>query len=322
MKAPDLPPDEQQRIQSLHQLQILDTEPEERFDRVARLAKRLFDVPMALVSLVDVNRQWFKSCFGLEAKETGRDVSFCGHAILGDAPFVIEDATQDERFADNPLVSGAPHIRFYAGVPLVYHDGTKLGTLCIIDTKPRHFSPDEINDLLDLAKIAEQELSNSLTATLDPLTLISNRRGFFALGAKSVDYCRAAQLPLSLAYFDLDNFKHINDTHGHSAGDALLKAFAATMRDSFRESDVFARIGGDEFVVLMSGASEPVAGVVIERFKQAIEAYNQRSGHAYAIEFSVGMTSASSNAKLSIQELVELADKRMYQDKQSKSRKR
>ncbi|NND64743.1 MAG: GAF domain-containing protein, partial [Gammaproteobacteria bacterium] len=129
--APAIPSDEKARIEALHSLNILDTETEERFDRLTRLAKRMFDVDIALVSLVDVNRQWFKSCQGLDASETPRDISFCGHAILGEDAFVIPDAVKDDRFKFNPLVTGEPFIRFYAGIPLRYADGSKLGTVCL-----------------------------------------------------------------------------------------------------------------------------------------------------------------------------------------------
>ena len=118
MKTPDIPPDEDARLAELRSLNVLDTIAEERFDRLTRMARRLFGVDVALVSLVDESRQWFKSCAGMELSETPRDISFCGHAILGDGAFVIPDALQDERFCDNPMVAGPPHVRFYAGCPL------------------------------------------------------------------------------------------------------------------------------------------------------------------------------------------------------------
>ena len=117
MKTPDIPPDEDARLAELRSLNVLDTIAEERFDRLTRMARRLFGVDVALVSLVDESRQWFKSCAGMELSETPRDISFCGHAILGDGAFVIPDALQDERFCDNPMVAGPPHVRFYAGCP-------------------------------------------------------------------------------------------------------------------------------------------------------------------------------------------------------------
>ena len=160
MKLPAIPEDEQQRTRALHRLRLLDTPAEERFDRVTRLAQTHFDVPIALVSLVDSKRQWFKSRQGLLAKETPRDISFCGHAILGDEVFVIPDALADERFADNPLVTGTPKIRFYAGAPLHAPTGERIGSMCIVDHQPREMSDEDVATLRSLADIVEGELSN------------------------------------------------------------------------------------------------------------------------------------------------------------------
>ena len=157
MLVPPLPDDEDQRIAALQALKILDTDPEERFDRITRLAARFFNVPIALVCLVDVNRQWFKSSYGLGISETSRDISFCCHAILNTEILVVEDATKDERFVDNPLVSGDPDIRFYAGKTLVV-DGNLVGTLCLIDRQPRVFSAEDKVLLQDLGALVESEL--------------------------------------------------------------------------------------------------------------------------------------------------------------------
>jgi len=158
MRKPDFPLDEAQRLQTLCDLQVLDTPAEERFDRLTRIATAVFKAPIALVSLVDSDRQWFKSCQGLDASETPRDISFCGHAILSDEVFYIPNALLDERFADNPLVTGAPNIRFYAGAPLSMVSGHSVGTLCVIDNKPHQHTPEELQVLRDLADCVEQEL--------------------------------------------------------------------------------------------------------------------------------------------------------------------
>ncbi len=316
MLPPARPSDEESRLKNLHSLNILDTTPEERFDRVTRLARRLFDVPIAVVSLVDENRQWFKSCFGLDVLETPRDISFCGHAILGEGPFVIPDAQKDPRFADNPLVTGPPNIRFYAGVPLMFEDGTKLGTLCIIDEKPHQLSEDSLVDLVDLAKMAERELAATRNASIDELTQISNRRGFISLANKSITYCKIAHYPYSLAYLDLNQFKPINDKFGHHEGDLALQAFANLMRVSFRESDVFARIGGDEFVVFMSGASKTVAQIAIKRFRDSLNDYNATTNRGYDISFCEGIASAKVDEDVTLEGLLSEADKEMYKHKQ------
>ncbi|CAG9214401.1 PAS domain S-box-containing protein/diguanylate cyclase (GGDEF)-like protein [Paraburkholderia tropica] len=153
-----LPLDEDIRLRALHRLDILDSEPEEAFDRIARLAARAFRVPIVLVSLVDEDRQWFKSHHGIAACETPRSMSFCAHAVLSKRLLVVEDALDDERFLDNPLVLGAPHIRFYAGAPLRLADGEVVGTLCLIDTVPRAFEAEDVQTLIDYAQLVEREL--------------------------------------------------------------------------------------------------------------------------------------------------------------------
>ena len=160
MQAPRIPPDEAQRLTALRSLGVLDTPPEERFDRITRLTSALLEMPIALVSLVDSDRQWFKSAHGLSTTQTARDISFCGHAILDDSIFVIFDALADERFADNPLVTGGLGIRFYAARPLRTSNGSIAGTLCLIDHKPRILTPTQLALLEDLACIAEIELNS------------------------------------------------------------------------------------------------------------------------------------------------------------------
>lgn len=160
IEAP-IPDDDEQRLAALLELRILDTPAEARFDRIARIARDLFGVPIALISLVDERRQWFKAASGIDSRETPRSISFCGHAILGTDALVVEDALEDPRFADNPLVTGEPRIRFYAGMPLRAHSGWKLGTLCLIDRTPRRFGTEDVRRLGDLAAWAESELNRS-----------------------------------------------------------------------------------------------------------------------------------------------------------------
>jgi PAS domain S-box-containing protein len=155
-----IPADEIARLAVLRDLGILDTPTEERFERITRLAQRVFDVPIVLLSLVDADRQWFKSCIGLPDREMGRHESFCAHTILSDRPLIVEDAHLDGRFVDNPLVVNAPHIRFYAGQPLAGRGGHRLGTLCLIDRRPRTLNADDVTVLRDLADWAESELNS------------------------------------------------------------------------------------------------------------------------------------------------------------------
>lgn len=157
MKAP-LPKNETQRLKVLWQYDVLDTVPEAVFDDLTDLAAHICEAPIALISLVDENRQWFKSRVGLSAKETSRDVSFCAHAILQNGLFVISDATKDPRFKRNPIVTGPPHVRFYAGVPLKTPDGYALGTLCVLDKKPKQLRAEQKRALMVLARHVETQL--------------------------------------------------------------------------------------------------------------------------------------------------------------------
>ena len=153
------PADEPDRLSALRELLLLDTPPEQRFDRIVQFVADEFDMPIVLLSLVDANRQWFKARVGFDACESARDVSFCGHAIVGRDLFVIEDARVDERFADNPMVTGPASVRFYAGAPLHLSDtGSAVGTLCLIDTQPRRLDRLERAILGSLRDLAVDEL--------------------------------------------------------------------------------------------------------------------------------------------------------------------
>ena len=181
MPAALLPRDESDRLQALRRYGILDTEAEELFDSVARIAATICDTPISLVSLIDADRQWFKAKIGLETSQTPRELAFCAHAILRpEELLVVPDATLDPRFRDNPLVTGSPDIRFYAGAPILTHDHQPLGTLCVIDTQPRQLSPRQVQALEHLAKQVQANLDLRLkTRQLNDLNESKNR--FFSI---------------------------------------------------------------------------------------------------------------------------------------------
>ncbi|MCH4810921.1 GAF domain-containing protein, partial [Vreelandella neptunia] len=191
MKAPPIPENEHERQRALDETHLIDDGPEARFDRFTRLARQIFSVPISLISLIDGDSQRFKSHQGLEATETPRNISFCGHAILTSSPLIVEDTLKDPRFADNPFVTNTPNIRFYAGVPLHTVNGYRIGTLCLIDTQPKRFAPQQVAMLSDLAATLEQlihadeikrqscsNLEVELTASRDAMaSLINNMPG-------------------------------------------------------------------------------------------------------------------------------------------------
>ena len=243
MPGTPIPEDQSQGIGNVHALHLLGAESEERFDRLTRLAQRLFDAPLALLSLVDSDQHWFRSRTGLGPQEIPPEWSFCAQASLREEVVIVPDTTEDERFRDHPLVVDLPEIRFYAGCPLRAPDGSAFGTLCIIDHEPRTVEEEDAELLKDLAAMVEQELKSLSLATMDELTGLTNRRGFEAIATQTIAMCRRVDRPATLLLFDLDDFKRVNDTRGHHAGDLVLRGFADQLGSTFRDSDVVARMG-------------------------------------------------------------------------------
>jgi diguanylate cyclase (GGDEF)-like protein len=319
MLAPETPAHESSRVAALWQLGLLDTEPKERFDRITRLAQALFGVPIALVSLVDSDRQWFKSSQGLAATETPREISFCGHAINETKIFYVADAELDPRFSDNPLVTGGPRIRFYAGCPIAAPDGSLVGTVCVIDHAPRFFGQQDFAALSDLAAIVEQELVLGQLAIDDELTGLHNRRGFELLARQSLAVCQRQETNALVVFADVDDLKRANDTDGHAAGDRLLRDFGQVLRESLREADVIARIGGDEFAAFLSGYSA-VPQLIVDRIMAAVDAHNAGLGSA-DLPLSVSVGSAAmggSREMLDLDLLLQQADQAMYHVKRER----
>lgn len=271
MQEPKIPECESVRIKTLQALNILDTEAEERFDRFTRLAANMFAVPIALVSLVDTNRQWFKSKQGLSACETGRDISFCGHTINEDQILLVEDATKDERFFDNPLVTAQPDIRFYAGCPLKHPNGQKLGTLCLIDTQPKHFGEDDLETLCELGALAELELVKGVSETMEESEQLSNRIGFNSLANMSLKICQRHHLPAGLITFKLSNSELSNSEQGSELCSEQCNEFSRSLIRKFRYSDVIGQIEPGYYAVLLTNASEGFAQQMVDQFTAAMK---------------------------------------------------
>lgn len=262
--------DEFARQAALRRLEVLDTPPEEPFENVVALIRTVLSVPMAAVSLIDADRQWFKARSGIDATQTPRSVSFCTHTVAQHDPLVIPDATQDERFTDNPLVRGDLNIRSYAGVPLRTSEGYNVGSLCAIDTQAREFSQAEIAILAKFARIVVDELELRRIAGRDQLTGVLTRRGFVEGANQEIERFRRYGRPASLAMVDIDHFKSINDTYGHPAGDTVLRQVAAVLEAAKRPNDVLGRLGGEEFAMLMPETSAEAALAAADRFREAI----------------------------------------------------
>lgn len=448
MKIAPLPVDELARLATLKKYDILDTEPDIALDAVVQLAAYICQTPIAAISLVDENRQWFKAITGLNAKETPRDVAFCAHAILGNETMVVPDATKDERFCDNPLVTSAPDIRFYAGVPLATPTGEHLGTLCVIDQVAREISPAQLDAINVLAKnvmahldlrlshkqarehindlqisatifdaaseamvvtdadnliistnpaftkltgfsfqdvvgknpkifssgrqdkefytnmwqalsttghwdgelwnkrkngeefiewlsinvifntdgtkrfhvaifsdITEKRKAEELIwnqANYDHLTQLPNRRLFRDRLEQEIKLAHRLRQSAALLFIDLDHFKEVNDSLGHDAGDVLLVSAASRISQCVREADTVARMGGDEFTVILSQVNDAthvskVAENIIYQLSQPFVI----NGVTLNISASIGIALCPKDSD-SAEILLKQADKAMY----------
>lgn len=308
--------DEPARIAALHRYEVLDTPAEEPFDKITTLVKTVLQVPISAVSLVDNDRQWFKSIDGLDSTETARSISFCSHAIKDVTPLVIPDATKDERFSSSPLVVEAPHIRSYVGAPLRTPDGYNLGALCAMDTVPRTFSDAQLGILTNLAAIVVDELELRRIAERDFLTGALSRQGFTGQMDKEIKRFDRSQQDSVLAIMDLDHFKAINDNFGHPAGDAVLKAVASTCTSLLRENDAIGRLGGEEFGILFTGTDETGSRLAVEKIRRAIEEQVVPVGNGISVTASFGLASLRSNTA-SAEDWMTEADEALYRAKRS-----
>jgi diguanylate cyclase (GGDEF)-like protein len=292
---------EQDRLAALYAYEILDTEPESDLDDMVGLAARLTGSPIAVISLTDAERQWFKSRVGLEPSETRRDIAFCAHAILDPHnPMVVPDTTADPRFAANPLVVGHPSIRAYLGVPLLSPEGHALGTLCVMDHVPRPAYQSAADGLKTLARAVSTNLELRRSnlrfrkiAQTDALTGLPNRHAVMT----ALSDLRARLVPVAVILIDLDYFKEVNDGHGHSTGDGLLQVIGARLQSATRQGDIAGRIGGDEFVLLLVGVDDrAVATDVARRIATVLGAPIAHGGVVLTIGATLGVAVAPADA--------------------------
>ena len=312
------------RVRALARLAILDTPPETEFDDLVELACESCATPMGVITLLDSERQWFKASLGIAARETPLADSFCAHAIQQTGLFIVDDAARDDRFRRSSLVMSGPKIRFYAGMPLYAEGGVAIGTLCVMDTVPRSLSHGQVKALSILGKQVQarielrserihllqgfalnQELaaklevkSNALSqanmrlehlATTDALTGLLNRREFQHRMESLFSRALRERRPLSVMVMDLDDFKRQNDQLSHAAVDEDLRHVGQVLREACRATDSAARIGDEEFALILPETTANQAAILAKR----VQAVLRRGwGHFPTITMSIGISSA------------------------------
>ena len=304
-----IPVDEEQRLRDLERHGVISDVCDEHFERLVELASSIFQVPIALISLVEADRQWFLCRKGIEATSTPRDQAFCAHAIASDEVLVVPDALEDERFATNPLVASAPHIRFYAGAPLRSPAGHNLGTICVIDRQPHQPTPLQRRQLKLLSELVMRELELRRLARLCPITGLATRATFIEIGGREFARARAEGHPLSLLCFDIDNLRQINNRWGHEAGDTVLRDLVRLARTFLREQDFAARIGDGEFALLLVDLDIDEAMGLAEQLRQGALGMQGVYSHSdYQLHISGGLTGLGSDDR-SFSDLMQRADR-------------
>jgi len=313
--SPDAIQREKNRLAALEQLDLLDAPRDEGFERIVRLIKQIFAIDIGIVSLIDAHRQWYQACSGLAADEVPREDTFCRLVVDCEEPIIVQDASRDPRFSAHPAVTGADHIRFYAGVPLKTRDGHAIGTVCAIDRRPRSFGARDLAILEELAGAAMDRIELLQSAATDGLTEALTRRAFKQEAEQLISLALRHHHDLSCIVLDVDHFKRVNDTHGHAAGDDVLKAVVATCKATLRAGDLFGRLGGEEFAVILPHVDREGALAAAEKLRAAIDAEVIRGGYgALHVTASFG-TSALSIVGKDIETLLAQADAAMYQAK-------
>ncbi|MDO9383771.1 MAG: sensor domain-containing diguanylate cyclase [Hyphomicrobiaceae bacterium] len=309
-------PNDAARLVALHAYGILDTPAEQTFDGITWLAQTMLDAPMSAISLVDRDRQWFKSHQNFEITETARSASFCTHALLSEHPFIVLDALADPRFSQNPMVTGAPHVRFYLGMPLISRERFVLGALCVYDTVSRKVvTSDQLHAMNILARQVIDTMELRKIARHDGLTNLLSAVAFRRTAAVEVERARRYGRQVSVTVLDIDHFKTINDTYGHAAGDYILRNVAAIIKEELRPFDIVGRTGGEEFAILFPDTDFDGALAAAERLRQAIAASPIAvSGTTVSVTASLGVADCRCGEIKSDPALAQ-ADHAMYRSK-------
>lgn len=306
------PYDEEERLEALARINILSGDSQERFDRITRIAQRMFAVPMADFSIIDQYQQTPISCYGFDKKDIPRDISIANYALLKNEVFIVPDARKDERFAGSPLVVSLPRIRFFAAYPIRTKAGKRIGMLSIADREPRGLSAHDQSVLRDLAEMLENELAFLEVAQFDRMTQMSINDGFFSLAEQSLRVCERENNPAVAVVFDVKKMHSSNDDENEFDKDKHIKVFASQLKHFFRRSDVVGRIGSEEFTALLLNARSEHVDEIVSKLQNSIDIYNAESGIKTKVSFRHAIAEFDPKHPVSSNSLVHTANQTLH----------
>lgn len=316
MKNGILTDDESARLEAIAHLNILSGDSEERFDRITRIAQRMFAVPMADFSVIDADTQHLKSAYGHSLSQIERSDSLADYAMLRNGVFVVNDTLEDDRFAGNPLVVSQPKIRFFAAYPIRTRNGQRIGALSIADREPRSLSAHDQSVFRDLAEMIENELSFMQVAQFDRATQMSINDGFYSQAEQGLRVCERQKKTAIAMVFDVRRLTPMADSERDAEHDRHIRVFANELRHFFRKSDVIGRTGRQEFAAMLLDAQGDDVATIVNKLKASIDIHNADADYHHRLSFQHAFSefdpehpvTANSLVALSKRQLVELAD--------------
>lgn len=277
------------RLLELERIDPLTTASEASFDIITQLVQRIMDVPFAAITVIDKDTQYLKARQGLDLETTPRSDAVCDIVVRSGNVLNIGDMRKDSRVQSNPAVRGSIGLQAYVGAPLTTKAGYHLGSLCALDTKPRQFTEYQIEILSNFAKLVSNLLELRAQADHDFLTKVLNRRGFEDVLRREMARIQRDGSPAVLAMMDLDHFKSVNDTYGHPVGDKVLKGVAEMVSGQLRKSDYLARMGGEEFALLLTNTTLEKSTEVVNRIHETVEAFRLDELPDLSVTVSIGL---------------------------------
>jgi diguanylate cyclase (GGDEF)-like protein len=305
---------ELERLEALERYGLEDSYTDDALDRITRLVTTALGVRSSAISVIGKDTQWLMSTHGLTRCASPRCDSFCSHVVALDRHVGVADTRRDVRFAGNPLVTGEPDIRFYLGVPLRAAEGFVVGALCAVDDRPQEIQQRHVEILTDLAALVMDRIELHLAAAMDGLTGALRHNAFLSEAGR--DFQRAARggQPLSCLMIDADHFKSVNDRFGHAKGDQVLALIGGICKSQIRAGDYMGRVGGEEFCVVLPGATAATALAIAERLRAEVHVASQQAPDLPAVSVSIGI-SALQPGDTAVSDVMARADRALYEAK-------